>query len=332
MEDLETILLEEKKMKHSNLSYSIGALLYSPASNDTIVQSIVDEKFEHPFSLALCLEDTIRDDLVDVAEEKLILSLTVLTQKKLQKEFYLPKIFIRVREPQQITKLVDKLGDALSILTGFIIPKFDLSNADTYIKEVKDANDTARSPIYIMPIFESPTMIPLVTRYETLYSLKAKLDSIKNLVLNIRVGGNDLCHSFGLRRHNNNTIYDIAPVNNILTDIVTVFGMDYVVSGPVWEYYNGDGWDTGLERELERDLLNGFVGKTVIHPNQIRIVNQALAVSKTDYEDACSILNWNSSMDTLVLRSITSERMNEYKTHTNWAKRIILLHSIYGFK
>lgn len=319
-------------MKHTILNYSVGALLYSPANNNTIVQSLIDEKFEHPFSLALCLEDTIPDDRVEAAEEKLILSLSELIEKKQQKDFYLPKIFIRVREPQQITKLTKKLGNALEILTGFIIPKFDQSNADTYIEEIKAVNNISKSPIYIMPIFESLTLIPLVTRYEILYSLKAKLDRIKDLVLNIRVGGNDLCHSFGLRRHNNSTIYDIAPVANILTDILTVFAMDYVVSGPVWEYYNGKGWDTGLAREMERDLLNGFVGKTVIHPNQIGIVNQALAVSKTDYDDACSILNWNNSMDTLVLGSATSERMNEYKTHTNWAKQIILLHEVYGLK
>lgn len=319
-------------MKHSIINYSIGALLYSPANNDTIVQSIVDEKFEHPFSLALCLEDTIRDDRVEAAEEKLILSLTELNKKRQQKDFYLPKIFIRVREPQQITKLAKRLGDCLSILTGFITPKFDLTNADSYIEEIKSVNTYSDSPIYIMPIFESATMIPLITRYEILYSLKAKLDCIENLVLNIRVGGNDLCHSFGLRRYNYNTIYDIAPVANILTDIVTVFGMDYVVSGPVWEYYNGEGWDTGLIRELEQDQLNGFVGKTVIHPNQIRIVNQAHAVLKTDYLDACSILNWNDSTDTLVLGNFNSERMNEYKTHTNWAKQIILLHEIYGLK
>ena len=60
------------------------------------------------------------------------------------------------------------------------------------------------------------------------------------------------------------TIYDLGPVAAILLDIVTAFGTEYVVSGPVWEYYAGPGWEEGLRRELELDLLNGFTGKTVI--------------------------------------------------------------------
>ncbi len=50
---------------------------------------------------------------------------------------------------------------------------------------------------------------------------------------------------------------------------------DYVVSGPVWEYYDGPGWESGLRQELEDDRLCGFVGKTVIHPKQIELVNEA---------------------------------------------------------
>ncbi|MDD5935648.1 MAG: HpcH/HpaI aldolase/citrate lyase family protein [Clostridiales bacterium] len=319
-------------MKYTINNYSVGALLYSPANNETIVQSIIEEKFDQPFSLALCLEDTIRDDCVEKAEDTLVYSLTQLAQFKEEKEFYLPKIFIRVREPKQIGKLFERFQQVQSLVTGFIIPKFDLNNADDYIHEIKEINHDLKTPCYMMPIFESSTMIPLNTRYAILYSLKSKLDQIEDLVLNIRVGGNDLCHSFGLRRHNTDTIYEIRPIANILTDIVTVFGLDYVVSGPVWEYYNGDGWDGGLRREIEHDQLNGFIGKTVIHPKQISIVNQSYAVSKVDYDDACSILHWNDSMDTLVLGSSTSERMNEYKTHTNWAKNIILLSKIYGFK
>lgn len=36
---------------------------------------------------------------------------------------------------------------------------------------------------------------------------------------------------------------------------------------------------------MELDLLNGFTGKTVIHPNQIPVVNEMLRVSQRDYAD-----------------------------------------------
>ncbi len=79
-----------------------------------------------------------------------------------------------------------------------------------------------------------------------------------------------------------------------------MFGMDYVISGPVWEYYNGAGWDSGLKAELAQDRLCGFTGKTVIHPNQIPLVNDAYRVSKEDYEDAKAILHWEETAPSLV--------------------------------
>jgi citrate lyase beta subunit len=317
-------------MKNTMLAYSIGALLYCPANNISIVNSLVNENFGCQFSLALCLEDTIRDDQVNEAEQQLAISLHKLLNESKTKQFYMPKIFIRVREPEQICRLVNILGDAISILTGFITPKFSLENADNYINAILDINDKLESPLYMMPIFESPTIINLNARYDILYQLKQKLDTIQNIVLNIRVGGNDLCHAFGFRRHYSENIYDILPIANILSDIMTVFGTDYIVSGPVWEYYNGSGWDTGLEKELKSDRLNGFIGKTVIHPKQIDIVNKSLTVSRVDYEDSVSIINWDNNISKLVSGSSSNQRMNEYKTHYNWAKKIIVLSQIYG--
>ena len=133
-----------------------------------------------------------------------------------------------------------------------------------------------------MPIFESPTIINLQNRYDILYTLKNKLDSIGKYILNIRVGGNDLCHSFGFRRASDETIHDIKPISNIFADIITVFGMDYVISGPVWEYYNGPNWNTGLAKELKLDRLSGFIGKTVIHPKQIEL-SHSLCLNFSDF-------------------------------------------------
>ncbi|KIR03944.1 putative ATP/GTP-binding protein [Lachnospiraceae bacterium TWA4] len=91
-----------------------------------------------------------------------------------------------------------------------------------------------------------------------------------------------------------------------------------MISGPVWEYYSGNDWKLGLEHELKEDKLCGFIGKTVIHPNQIPIVNLAYQVSQMDYEDAKAILNWDKKNPSFVSGSLSNERMNEYKTHTNW--------------
>ena len=117
-----------------------------------------------------------------------------------------------------------------------------------------------------------------------------------------------------------------------LAEILTIFSREYIVSGPVWEFFSSDNneWKDGLMREVARDRLNGFVGKTVIHPKQIEIVNQAFKVSRKDYEDAKTILNWDETVGLQVGKSSGGERMNEVKTHGNWALKTIMLAQIYG--
>ena len=156
---------------------------------------------------------------------------------------------------------------------------------------------------------------------------------MNEFVLNVRVGGNDFSNEFAARRHIDETIYDILPISQLLGDILTVFSREYVVSGPVWEFFSSenDEWKTGLQQELKLDILNGFVGKTVIHPNQIPVVNDALMVSIKDFEDAKAILNWDSS-GLQVGKSYGGERMNEVRTNYYWAQKTMLLADIYGVK
>lgn len=321
-------------MKNNVIYYSVGALMYCPANNRGIVKKLVDNAFGEKFSLAFCLEDTINDNKVEEAEEILVNTIKKLYEVKTELgiNFYLPKIFIRVRRPDQIEDLMERFGDARTIITGFNTPKFDESNADDYISAVKEINSKFDGTYYIMPILESPAMVDLRTRYDFLYSMKEKLDTIEELVLNVRVGGNDLSNVFGLRRHSFETVYDIKPVANILTDILTVFSKDYVVSGAVWEYYNGENWDLGLVHEVQKDITAGFIGKTVIHPKQIDVINKASRVLKEDYEDAIAILSWSDDADSMVKGSNLKSRMNEYKTHFNWASKIKYLAEYYGIK
>ena len=89
--------------------------------------SIINEKLGKNFSLALCLEDTINDDFVDEAEQILAESINKIYTQYQIKPFYLPKIFIRVRNPEQIIKLFNALKPCLNLITGFIVPKFSTS-------------------------------------------------------------------------------------------------------------------------------------------------------------------------------------------------------------
>lgn len=312
--------------------YDVGALMYSPANaHHDIVDAIVREHLPQPFSLAFCLEDTIRDEAVEEAEEILFHTLEQISAAQNKLAFYLPLIFVRIRSPRQLRKLSQAFAPFSNILTGFILPKFFADNCDDYISVIQDATRSHLGWHY-MPIFESVSMIDLHTRYKRLAYVRDAMEPVSDRILNIRVGGADLSRAFGLRRHVNNTIYDLQPVANLLSDIVSTFTQRYVVSGPVWEYYAGKGWDTGLRREIELDMLCGFIGKTVIHPKQIPVVNECLKVSLSDYQDAKQILSWDPHTSHLVSASSEATRMNEYKTHLRWADRTICLAQRYGIR
>lgn len=320
-------------MKNNSIYYSVGALLYSPADKQNLAQYIISEKFGFGYSLALCLEDTINDNFVKEAEIQLISTIKDIYEAlQNNSNFYLPKIFIRVRNPQQIQYLNDNFGESNEIITGYIIPKFCVKNADIYIETIDKLNSTNAHTKYFMPIYENVSIVDLRNRYETLYTLKDKLDSVEKYVLNIRVGGNDLSHLFGFRREATESIHQISPIANIFSDIVTIYGMDYIISGPVWEYYSGANWESGLRKEINDDKLCGFTGKTVIHPNQIAIVNDEYKVSEKNYNDALEILNWDTKNNSFVSGNKSKERMNEYKTHLNWANKMCYLAEIYGTK
>ena len=174
-------------------------------------------------------------------------------------------------------------------------------------------------------------------RMENLLYMNDKLRQIADNVLNIRVGGADFCSVFGIRRGIHDDIYDIGVVRSVLNDIVNVFGKNYVVSGPVWEFFENKEhpedtrWSDGLRREIYADKLNGFIGKTSIHPSQLSVIQEMLVVSKTDYDDAMNILGMNTNT-VGVKKSVAGNRMNEAKTHSNWARKTIGLAKVYGVK
>ncbi len=319
-------------MNDIDLRYSVGPLLYSPALNAKIAASILSGQFGTNYSVALCLEDTIADSAVGHAVEQLKKTFAILHYTATTDKVALPKIFVRVRGPEQIRTVYRKIKAFADVFSGFVFPKYSLANADDYNREFSQTLNESTKRLYMMPILESTDIVDYASRQSVLVGLKQKVDNMKEHVLNIRVGGNDFCNVFGVRRHIDETVYDILPVSQLLCDILTTFSGDYVVSAPVWEYYasENDEWITGLKRELKYDILNGFVGKTVIHPNQIPVVLNSLKVDRKDYEDAIQILNWGEKNKTLVVGSTNNTRMNEMKTHKHWAERIVAIAKVYG--
>ena len=312
------------------LAFSVGGLLYSPASNPDVARRVLSGAWPCLTSICLCLEDSILDAALPQAEAQLARTLGELCRSGEA----LPMVFVRVKSPEHLRHVHALLGESAAALTGYVFPKFDLTNALAYLDALEDINARAGGAFCAMPILESRPVARIASRQGQLAALRELLDARRERILNLRVGGNDFCNLFALRRRVDQTIYDLGVVRDILSDIVNVFGDDYVISGPVWEYYGRDPegpWAAGLRRELALDQANGFFGKTAIHPAQLPVIHEQLKAPAADVADARRILNWTDGA-LGVSGSADGGRMNEVKCHARWAERVLLRASIYGVR
>ena len=162
-------------MRSKLTGYDVGALLYCPANaHGSIVGAIVEQRFPTPYSLAFCLEDTVREDAVADAERMLRGTLSRIASAAEGGSFFLPPIFVRVRSPEQLLRLAEEYAPFSSILRGFILPKFFLENCGAYLAAIRSIGRTEE--YFYMPVFESAAMIPPQTRREALTEVRAQLD------------------------------------------------------------------------------------------------------------------------------------------------------------
>ncbi|MGQ3478161.1 HpcH/HpaI aldolase/citrate lyase family protein [Paenibacillus sp. TY11] len=356
------------------LAYAIGAALYMPATRSEVAEEIKNGKHEGLTTVILDLEDAIGDQQVEQAEQSLaqqLLQLLTYVRTGMMSEQQLPLLFVRVRSVEQLERLLKGLGESLSLLTGFVLPKFSSDNGRAYFALIAEynrsmhteaGNESNMPVLYGLPILESSKIIYRETRWKELLSIKEILDEYQEYVLNVRIGATDFSSLYGLRRSPDITIYEIAVIRDCIADIINLFGRvgsDYVISGPVWEYFShrervfkpqlrvspfedalgkpgrylrmdfiSDAVD-GLIREVMMDKENGIIGKTIIHPSHIKPVQAMYAVTHEEYMDALEIVKRNDG-SLGVFKSTYANKMNEIKPHLNWAHRIINRSKVYG--
>lgn len=323
-----------KETELETLKYAIGANLYMPGTQKNIFCKLIHNKFREIGAITLCLEDAIKECEVAQAEKnilKILEELSLETKKFPELMEQLPLIFIRVRnlnEFQKFSKLLNQ--NHVTVLCGFCFPKFNSLNGDAYFQILNELIQEYNETLYGMPILEDRTVMRLDTRVKELTSIKDILLKHKKHVLNIRVGGTDFSSIFGLRRSVHTTIYDIHTVSDCLVSILNTFLPDeFVISGPVWEYFSNNPEDVeikGLKKELRLDIQNGFHGKTIIHPSQINVVNREYVIKYHDYMDACDILKQPGG----VSKGNRENRMNEAAPHQSWANKILAKAKIFG--
>lgn len=325
--------------KNSNrelLKYAVGANLYMNGEKD-FYEKIINGDFNELGAISICFEDATRDSEVEDAENNVVNMLDNLVKYigNIEVTNNIPLIFFRVRNYNQFLRFTSKLrADHFRYITGFIFPKFTTKNSIAYLEYIKRISEKYNEVLYAMPILESEAIVYKETRIQELINIKQIIDDYSDIILNIRVGGTDFSSKFGLRRSIDSSIYNIRVVSDCLIDIINIFlrdGEDYVISAPVWEYFSEDIESkevSGLINEIKSDKENGFCGKTIIHPSQIKYVNSLYTVTYEEYIDAKSIIT--SYEDGGVFKGYGGNKMNEVKPHFNWAKKVMKRAQIFG--
>lgn len=340
------------------LATALGATLYSPATRPQLADDIVKQTTRGVVSMVLCLEDSIDDSEVVGAEENLVRQFTDLAARPDTGET--PLLFVRVRHPEQIPDLVRRLGPAVRLLSGFVMPKFTEERGMPFLEALASAEASSGRRLFAMPVLESPELLYRESRVETLEGISRAVDKYRERVLALRLGVTDFCSSYGLRRAPDMTAYDVQVVASVIADVVNMLGRadgtGFTVTGPVWEYFRvqermfkpqlrrspfleGQAEELretliehamdGLLREIALDQANGLMGKTCIHPSHVLPVHALSVVSHEEFSDAQDILRPERGGGG-VLRSAYTNKMNEVKPHRAWAERTLLRAEVFG--
>lgn len=334
-----------KRLERKKLGMAMGAALYLPGSMPNFSVKLNNKNLKNLTSTIICLEDAVSDSELLEAELNVVNELKLIEQNDqngLIDTNEIPLLFVRIRNVQQLEKIANLLGSAIRYITGFVFPKCTSYNAKNFFLCLQNLNLQHSIHLYALPILETKEIIYTETREQELSNLYTVFKQFEDLVLTIRVGATDFTSLFSQRRPGNRTIYDLLLITNCLTDILNKFNRkedSFVVSGPVYEYFesqdsfrlftDANSIESILWNEVQLDVLNGFYGKTCIHPSQIDIVNSVYVVPKELFEDASLIVENNAETNG-VLRSPARNKMNEVKPHYSWAMKIIAQAEIYG--
>jgi citrate lyase beta subunit len=287
-------------MKYS--PFSLGATLYMPATRNDVAHVALGHKIAGLKSMVICLEDAVAEHEVHLA----LSNLTIITKKlaKKNKRDHAPLIFIRPRNLQMAEKLIAEYD--LSGVDGFVFPKFTLKTLPEWERITKNTS------LIWMPTLETKDVF---NANKMQYLADALNESpMKNRIIALRIGGNDLMAVIGVRRAKNATLYE-GPLGYVIKMLTCTFGAaGFSLTSPVFELIDNPDL---LKKEIEQDIIHGFVGKTAIHPTQIECIQQAWMVEQYEYKDAIRILNSTQAV------YLNAGAMCEPATHKQWAKNIL---------
>lgn len=289
-------------------SKSLGASLYVPACHKDLLAIANEEKLSPLRSVIFCTEDAISDN--DLSYALFHLSLTL---ENMRADVLLAR-FVRVRNPDVMARILAMRGSEK--LTGFVLPKVTRHNLPKYLRLIRDTRHFLMPTLETAEVFDDREMRRLRTLLEA--------PGVRNRILALRIGGNDLFALLGMRRPRNVTLYR-TPLGMIIARLVTTFlPHGFTLTAPVFEYLDNPEL---LDQEVIEDIAHGMVGKTAIHPDHVSLIEKHYQVLPMDVEVAKRIRDTNSpavfQMD---------QAMCEVATHMPWAQNVILRSHVFGVR
>lgn len=310
---------------HTHHPYQLGASLYMPATRQDIWQVINRDKLATINSIIICLEDAVSHNDVELALKRLQELLHTWSEhldsindpskpESAQPDLPTrPLVFVRPRNPMMLQKLSHYKNIAL--LDGFVMPKVDMYS----LSDWRMACQTLSTEQLLMPTLETAALFDPHHNQELAIGFK---EAFNQPVFALRIGGNDLFATLRLRRPKNSIIYD-TPIGSLAYQLLGCFvPHGFYLSAPVFEYLDQP---TLFMQELTRDVNLGLVGKTVIHPSQIALVQQAYCVPAAILDEAQAILHTEAKA---VFKY--NNTMLEPATHRAWATEIINRAKVFG--
>ncbi len=286
---------------------NLGATLFVPAIHKHMQAIAHGKKFPALRSVVFDTEDGIREDDLEAALSRIAFILPELTPGKLLR-------FIRPRSPEVLQNLFAMNG--IENIDGFVLPKFGLDNAKSYLMLIQ--NSSLKIKHYIMPSIEGDELFDIAK----LQQLRDILLPYREQIITIRFGAEDMLRQLGLRRDCTLSLYDMTAPSQVIANLLMTFKpYGFNLSAPVYRCYREDEM---FAKEVQRDLQEGLLSKTIIHPDQIDALSRLYRVSQDDLDAATAIVHSKKAVFSV------DGTMGERTTQRPWALQILKRARVYG--
>lgn len=281
----------------------LGATLFVPALHKDIDAIASAKKYPHLRSMLIDFEDSLEEERHEDALSKLQTFLTNYEKKELF-------VFIRPANPHMLQEMLN--FDDIEKLSGFILPKFSLSNAEDYLALM------SQTKMHFMPSIETQELFNI----QQLQELKERLTPYKEQIILVRIGLEDMLRQLKMKRRCSENLFDIAVTSHTLAHFLATFkSSGFSVSGGVFPCFKDS---DGFIEDVKRDLKEGLVSKTVIHPHQVELFEECYRVKQEEFDEAVALCQ---STQTVFAHN---GAMQEKNTMTPYAQDIILRSELYG--